>query len=558
MADQTEFEMGMKEEREHNDVTGGDPAKIAMIVNAHLEEDPHYYTKLKAAMKEAKPMDRAVKFLDEEKGIIEGCGIPYGGPMAGKDLTGEYFTAKTNLCLDWFPQEGRPVLYHHGLDDGVKDSPIGRQIDREQRDGGTWVKAQLNKSHAYWDMIKGLIKSGKLFWSSGAVPHLVEKAMDGEIKRWPWVEMTLTPTPAHPGATVDSFKAIEHLKAVHAPKQTIKNLEAMKMEADQLGNPTNDPAKPAVEFVKEPTQVKDDLSAIGGQEGGTPGAPAGLELNKNADAKFGSMKCQKCGFKIVLPPEVVDALEKLGQSVAGILQEHELTQAGGEQPNPVGTGQETPQPPTPPVGGQPSPGIEPPPPQAPPPGVGQGMGAETHAEAPPEPEVQPPTEEPKKPNPFAGKDAEVPKVKEEKAPPSAEVAVPKSGDGLEKPDKPQDLNDVAVKALLDKAKQNWTEGLKALMDQQKSAFEVTIKSLQEKVETLEKLPRSVPPHRYAGAKSYNPHMGEEIGPEDRAKVIADLAEKATDPAVKAFLGQQSAMDDVKGMMKSGPQAFRKA
>jgi hypothetical protein len=34
------------EEDEHKDVTGGDPKKTALIVLAHLKEDPHYYTKL--------------------------------------------------------------------------------------------------------------------------------------------------------------------------------------------------------------------------------------------------------------------------------------------------------------------------------------------------------------------------------------------------------------------------------------------------------------------------------------------------------------------------------
>ena len=44
-----EFEVGMKEEREHDDVTGGDLNKVARIVKAHLGEDAQYYTKLKKA-----------------------------------------------------------------------------------------------------------------------------------------------------------------------------------------------------------------------------------------------------------------------------------------------------------------------------------------------------------------------------------------------------------------------------------------------------------------------------------------------------------------------------
>ena len=42
-----EFVMGMNSELEHNDVTGGDPKKTAMIAAAHLREVPDYYTLLK-------------------------------------------------------------------------------------------------------------------------------------------------------------------------------------------------------------------------------------------------------------------------------------------------------------------------------------------------------------------------------------------------------------------------------------------------------------------------------------------------------------------------------
>lgn len=44
--DVNQFKIGMKEELEHADVTGGDPIKTAKIVLAHLKEDRNYYTKL--------------------------------------------------------------------------------------------------------------------------------------------------------------------------------------------------------------------------------------------------------------------------------------------------------------------------------------------------------------------------------------------------------------------------------------------------------------------------------------------------------------------------------
>lgn len=42
--------MGMDEEAEHKDVTRGNETTTAKIVNAHLKEDPKYYTKLAKAM----------------------------------------------------------------------------------------------------------------------------------------------------------------------------------------------------------------------------------------------------------------------------------------------------------------------------------------------------------------------------------------------------------------------------------------------------------------------------------------------------------------------------
>ncbi len=45
-----EFVMGIGEEFEHTDITGGDIEMTAKIALAHLEEDPAYYTKLKEAM----------------------------------------------------------------------------------------------------------------------------------------------------------------------------------------------------------------------------------------------------------------------------------------------------------------------------------------------------------------------------------------------------------------------------------------------------------------------------------------------------------------------------
>ena len=159
----------------------------------------------------------AVKFAEGTDNIIEGLAIPFGGPFAGKDLDGEDFGPDTDLALEWFPEEGRPVIYHHGLDEGMKTALVGRQIAREVQDAGHWVKVQLDKRNRYFEHIAQLVRDGKLAFSSGSLSHLVQAEKNGHIKAWPWVELSLTPTPANPDAAVYAVKAsdaIEHIASV--------------------------------------------------------------------------------------------------------------------------------------------------------------------------------------------------------------------------------------------------------------------------------------------------------------------------------------------------------
>lgn len=151
---------------------------------------------------------RAVKFLDEDKGLIEGLAIPFYGPVAGKDLVGEYFSPATDLCPEWFP-DGRPLLYHHGLDGTLKTAVVGRQVDADEREEGVWVKGELDKASRYRSRVAQIVRSGKAGFSSGSIPHLVSTKSDGLITRWPWVELSITPTPAHPGAMVYAVKSAD-------------------------------------------------------------------------------------------------------------------------------------------------------------------------------------------------------------------------------------------------------------------------------------------------------------------------------------------------------------
>jgi hypothetical protein len=197
-------------------------------------------------------MTDSVKFVEEtdDAWIYEGLAIPYGGVTKdGQDLTGSHFTAKTDLCLDWFPDGGRPFLYRHGFDDSVKMSPVGRETGAVREDDkGRWYRFQIEKAKEYAAEVKQLLDDGVLALSSGAVDHLTKiSAKSGEIKVWPWVELSGVPNPANPEALlyrVKSVDAVEHLTIVEtavpdaiAPEPTAKAIQTFSdiIAAEEVG-----------------------------------------------------------------------------------------------------------------------------------------------------------------------------------------------------------------------------------------------------------------------------------------------------------------------------------
>lgn len=166
-----------------------------------------------------KSIDLAVKFVKGSDTIIEGLAIPYGGPRpGGKDLDFEDFGPDTDFAFDWFP-EGRPVIYHHGLA-GAKTSVQGRQTEYELTDEGVFARAELDKSAKYHATVAKMVDAGQLYFSSGTMPHLVQTTATKHITHWPWVELSLTPTPANPFAVVHAVKStdlIDHLSQAEIP-----------------------------------------------------------------------------------------------------------------------------------------------------------------------------------------------------------------------------------------------------------------------------------------------------------------------------------------------------
>lgn len=186
--------------------------------------------------KEAKSVDLAVKFVGKD--TIAGLALPYGGPFDGKDLDGETFGPDTDLCIDWFGDSGRPVLYDHGLDAAMKTVVVGKQQSYLVQDEGVWAESQLRKNAQYRRTIDELIERGALSYSSGAMPHLVTVKSDGYITRWPWVELSLTPTPANPLAQVYAVKTASVLEhGLTIPSPVAAALKALDDWADTRDTP---------------------------------------------------------------------------------------------------------------------------------------------------------------------------------------------------------------------------------------------------------------------------------------------------------------------------------
>ncbi len=151
------------------------------------------------------------------RNTLEGLAVPFGSPSR-RDLQGEWFSKRTNLFLDWFPTDGRPTLYHHGMDGKVEAEAVGRQISHEVGEDGVWVEVQLARRNKWLELIRRLLEADGLGFSSGALPSLVQKAASGEILAWPWVELSLTPTPASSDARILARKYLAEVEWADLPK----------------------------------------------------------------------------------------------------------------------------------------------------------------------------------------------------------------------------------------------------------------------------------------------------------------------------------------------------
>jgi hypothetical protein len=194
------------------------------------------------------PTETAVRFVDRDKGIIEGLIVPYFGPIDGdKDLFGTRFSKDTDLALDWFPDGGRPGLYSHGHDDDLEMEVVGREVRSYETPQGRWLEAQLDKAHRYSAEIMELVDKGALALSSGSIDHLVKiNRSTRDVEKWPWVEWSLVPNPGNPEALIYSVRSADAIS--HAPElavRIVESLDALVPEPEEAPEtpepPTTDP-----------------------------------------------------------------------------------------------------------------------------------------------------------------------------------------------------------------------------------------------------------------------------------------------------------------------------
>lgn len=166
---------------------------------------------------------KAIRTVSEtnELHVIEGYGIPFGGPYRGNsDDYGTRATRRTNFYWDLFPDRTptdppsvparfiRPLTYAHGLDKSVGLRRIGGWSPIRQDKQGILIRAQLDKRNDWYGPIRGLLNADALAFSSASVEHNARIARNGDWIDWPVWDLAILPTPSNPWAAVTSDEGV--------------------------------------------------------------------------------------------------------------------------------------------------------------------------------------------------------------------------------------------------------------------------------------------------------------------------------------------------------------
>lgn len=152
------------------------------------------------------------------------------------DLVKEFFTKSTDYDVE--DGDKKTVYFDHGQDPVLKRRKLSK-AELKTDDVGVWAETILDTRDKYLGKIYELAEQGKLGWSSGSAPHLVEKAKksDGfvEITAWPIAEASLTHRPCNPFSQAIPMKAfVEELAESKGEKPAAKSVDGESLFTQSL------------------------------------------------------------------------------------------------------------------------------------------------------------------------------------------------------------------------------------------------------------------------------------------------------------------------------------
>jgi len=234
------------------------------------------------------PMDNEADALVFYGGAVKALGggklggylVEFADPATLKgspDLEREFFAADTDYDLE----EGKSatVYYDHGRDPVLKRRKLARGRMRPD-DVGVWIETQLAMRDDYEKAVYRLAELGKLGWSSGSAPHLVEKKSVGgftKIVSWPLGDdASLTVQPANHRSQAVTLKSvqsltldslIEELEESKLPPFTTKSLEEALSAAydDDLDTHSLKVATAVEELIAHYTKTATALDVLSGR-----------------------------------------------------------------------------------------------------------------------------------------------------------------------------------------------------------------------------------------------------------------------------------------------------
>jgi len=231
-------------------------------------------------------------------------GVPFGGPIDGRDLDGEAFTPETDIWLKVGDKVN--LTYYHGFDPdtiGKKQkipALIGRATYVGADERGHWFEPVLDSEEP---LAQRLMKADitELRASSGAINHLVRKDAGGLISVWPVGELALFDInewrlPANDFAVIEAktekiAEAIPEAEesAVDAVEESVeadtKSISIIPMEENTMDEEKNveevKAEEPKVDIKAELESMKksllEELKAAPGEVKGVPTVKAAKE-----------------------------------------------------------------------------------------------------------------------------------------------------------------------------------------------------------------------------------------------------------------------------------------